>query len=122
MADNTFREPVELLELLAGQLEADGAQVLVDAFRAAGSRDRGDAHAELGRLRVHPGDGDLGDRDVLAVLLAQLLRDGREIATATGTALEVEIEEPGGYRVEALRHAKGRERTWILSNPIYLRA
>jgi hypothetical protein len=25
------------------------------------------------------------------------------------------------YRAEALRDAKGRERTWILSNPVYLR-
>jgi hypothetical protein len=25
------------------------------------------------------------------------------------------------YRVEAQRWSKGRERTWILSNPIYLR-
>ena len=29
---------------------------------------------------------------------------------------------PGVYRVEAYRDAHGRERTWILSNPIYLRA
>ena len=29
--------------------------------------------------------------------------------------------EPGVYRVEAYRDAHGRERTWILSNPIYLR-
>ena len=51
----------------------------------------------------------------------RLLRDGREIATAAGTALELEVEAPGVYRIEALRHTKGRERTWILSNPIYLR-
>jgi hypothetical protein len=25
------------------------------------------------------------------------------------------------YRVEAYRAARGRERTWVLSNPIYLR-
>ena len=30
--------------------------------------------------------------------------------------LEHEVEEPGVYRVEALRHARGHERTWILSN------
>jgi hypothetical protein len=33
----------------------------------------------------------------------------------------VEVEEPGVYRAEALRRAKRRERTWILSNPVYLR-
>jgi hypothetical protein len=51
----------------------------------------------------------------------RLLRDGVEIAGAEGEALAHEVEEPGVYRVEAYRTAKGRERTWILSNPIYLR-
>jgi hypothetical protein len=32
------------------------------------------------------------------------------------------VEEPGVYRVEAIKRSKGRERTWIVSNPIYLRA
>jgi hypothetical protein len=51
----------------------------------------------------------------------RLLRDGRELATTDGTSLEQEVEAPGAYRVEAYRRARGRERTWILSNPIYLR-
>jgi hypothetical protein len=51
----------------------------------------------------------------------RLLRDGTEIAAATGRSLEAEVEAPGVYRVEALRRFKGRERTWILANPIYLR-
>jgi hypothetical protein len=51
----------------------------------------------------------------------RLLRDGTEIATANGSALETEVEEPGVYRVEVTKRSKGRERTWILSNPIYLR-
>ena len=51
----------------------------------------------------------------------QLLRDGRPLASGEGTSLEHEVEEPGVYRIEARRWAKGRERTWILSNPIYLR-
>jgi hypothetical protein len=51
----------------------------------------------------------------------RLLRDGEQIATAEGTQLDHEVEGPGVYRVEALRRAAGRERTWILSNPIYLR-
>jgi hypothetical protein len=51
----------------------------------------------------------------------RLLRDGDEIATAQGVELELEVEEPGVYRVEAYRRSRGRERTWILSNPIYLR-
>jgi hypothetical protein len=51
----------------------------------------------------------------------RLLRDGTEIATTTGTSLDADVEEPGAYRVEAYRTARGRERTWIVSNPIYLR-
>jgi hypothetical protein len=51
----------------------------------------------------------------------RVLRDGRELAGADGTTLDVEVEEPGVYRAEARRRARGRERTWILSNPIYLR-
>jgi hypothetical protein len=47
----------------------------------------------------------------------RLLRDGMEVAGGVGTSLEHEVEEPGVYRVEAYL----RERTWILSNPIYLR-
>ena len=50
-----------------------------------------------------------------------MLRDGREIASAEGTMLDAEVEEPGAYRAEARRTAHGRERTWIISNPIYLR-
>jgi hypothetical protein len=51
----------------------------------------------------------------------RLIRDGAEIATGDGTMLDAEIEEPGVYRAEALRRSRRRERTWILSNPIYLR-
>jgi hypothetical protein len=51
----------------------------------------------------------------------RLLRDGAEIAAVEGRVLEQRVEEPGVYRVEALRRRHGRERTWIMSNPIYLR-
>jgi hypothetical protein len=51
----------------------------------------------------------------------RLLRDGTEIAAVEGRTLEQRVEGPGVYRVEALRRRGGRERTWILSNPIYLR-
>jgi hypothetical protein len=50
-----------------------------------------------------------------------ILRDGREIASAEGTMLDADVEEPGAYRAEARRTTRGRERTWIVSNPIYLR-
>ncbi len=52
----------------------------------------------------------------------RLLRDGSEIAGGAGRTLEAEVDRPGVYRAEALRHKHGRERTWILSNPIYLRS
>jgi hypothetical protein len=52
----------------------------------------------------------------------RLLRNGRELASADGTSLDVDVEEPGVYRVEALRRARGGERTWIVSNPVYLRS
>jgi hypothetical protein len=51
----------------------------------------------------------------------RLLRDGVEVATAAGTSLTFETDQPGVYRVEARRRAHGRERTWIVSNPVYLR-
>jgi hypothetical protein len=51
----------------------------------------------------------------------RLLHDGHELASAEGTMLDTEVEEPGAYRAEARRVAHGRERTWIISNPIYLR-
>ncbi len=52
----------------------------------------------------------------------RLMRDGSEVASTFGDGLEHETAEPGVYRVEAYKHARGRERTWILSNPIYLRS
>jgi hypothetical protein len=52
----------------------------------------------------------------------RLLCDGRQIAAAANaTELACDVERPGVYRVEARLRAHGRERTWILSNPIYLR-
>ena len=50
-----------------------------------------------------------------------LLRNGRPVAETNGTALEHQASEPGGYRIEAHRHWRKRERPWIYSNPIYLR-
>ena len=49
-----------------------------------------------------------------------LLRDGTEVATVSGSRLDHPVVGPGGYRVEAYLHAYGRERTWILSNPLYV--
>jgi hypothetical protein len=52
----------------------------------------------------------------------RLLRDGREVAGGTALEhLEHRVEARGVYRLEAYLEVEGRERTWILSNPIYLR-
>jgi hypothetical protein len=51
----------------------------------------------------------------------RVLRDGTELASSGGTMLDVEVEDPGVYRAEAHRRSRGRERTWIVSNPVYLR-
>ena len=48
----------------------------------------------------------------------RLLRDGAEVATASGDSLDHTIDAPGVYRVEAYLHKYGRERTWILSNAL----
>jgi hypothetical protein len=51
----------------------------------------------------------------------ELLRDGEPIERAHGAEICAEVEAPGVYRIEATRPAHGRERTWVLSNPIYVR-
>lgn len=47
----------------------------------------------------------------------RLVRDGELLESVEGVELQHRASQPGVYRVEA--HL--RERTWILSNPIYLR-
>lgn len=52
-----------------------------------------------------------------------LLRDGEPVAeAAAATSLVYAAGAAGVYRVEARLTHRGRERTWIVSNPIYLRA
>ena len=83
-------------------------------------------HAEGPAGRLEMGDeAPAGDWTLYARLPSparlRLVRDGEEIASLAGPVLAQQAREPGVYRVEALRHAHGRERTWVLSNPIYLR-
>ena len=67
------------------------------------------------------GDYTLRARAPAAARL-RLLRDGEVIAMADAASeLSREVSEPGVYRVEVERPAHRRLRTWILSNPIYLR-
>jgi hypothetical protein len=52
----------------------------------------------------------------------RLIHDGGEIVRESGTELDYPTAgEPGVYRVTALLERRGRDRTWIVSNPIYLR-
>lgn len=52
----------------------------------------------------------------------RLVRDGRPLAQLEGArSLDQRVEGPGVYRIEARIDAHGRSRTWIISNPIYLR-
>ncbi len=51
----------------------------------------------------------------------RLLRDGELVAAERGTMLERRAGEAGVYRVEARIETHGQDRTWILSNPVYLR-
>jgi hypothetical protein len=79
---------------------------------AAGTLQMG-AEAAAGDWTLHarlPGPGRL-----------RLVRDGERIAELDRPELEHRVSEPGVYRVEAVRDARGAERTWIVSNPIYLR-
>jgi hypothetical protein len=78
----------------------------------AGTLEMG-AEAPAGDWTLHarlPGPGRL-----------RLVRDGERIAELDRPELERRVAEAGVYRVEALRDAHGAERTWIVSNPIYLR-
>lgn len=51
----------------------------------------------------------------------RLLRDGEEVAQVEGASLTHRADGPGVYRVEAYLETHGQRRTWILSNPVYLR-
>lgn len=51
----------------------------------------------------------------------RLVRDGQTLAETTGDRLAFVSHRPGVYRVEAYRRHAGRQRGWILSNPIYVR-
>jgi hypothetical protein len=114
----------------SGRLEHD-RDLVYDALRAGRCYIAVDAVAPARGFRFEADDMTMGQeapaarrtlraRTPLGARL-RLLRDGRPIASAEGTALDHEVEEPGVYRIEARRPSKGRERTWILSNPIYLR-
>jgi hypothetical protein len=83
------------------------------------------ADGPAGRLEMGAESADAGEWTlrVRAPGSARLraLRDGREAAATSGDRLDHPVDGPGVWRVEAWRERAGRERAWILSNPIYLR-
>jgi hypothetical protein len=110
-------------ELVYSALRAGRCYIAVDAIAPA----RGFSfHAEgpAGRLEMGA-EAQAGDWTLHARLPAparlRLLRNGEEIASLEAPVLAHHVLEPGVYRVEALRESHGRERTWVISNPIYLR-
>ena len=81
----------------------EGAELAMGAEARAGSG-QWDLHVSL------PGPAEI-----------RVLRDGRELARRVGRSLTERAPGPGVYRAEAHVEAFGARRTWILSNPIYLR-
>lgn len=130
-------------EALSGDLRHDRARVY-DALRAGRCYIAMDsvapAHgfgfwAEADGRRVEMGEeeafGDGGEEpaagawtlraELPASARLRLVKDGRELWTGVGPRTQRAVSEPGVYRLEAYRESRGRERTWILSNPVYLR-
>ena len=122
-------------EPLTGELERDRATVFA-ALRAGRAYLAVDsvAPARGSRFWAEGSEGrraEMGEETAAAewVLRARVprparlrvLRDGEPVAESRGEEVEHWTDAPGVYRVEAYREAHGRERTWILTNPIYLR-
>jgi hypothetical protein len=109
-----------------GALRAGRAYIAVDSiapargfrFWAEGSDGR---RAEMG-AETAAGEWVLRARVPRAARI-RLLREGEVLMETDGErdGLEHWTDDPGVYRVEAYRQAHGRSRTWILSNPIYIR-
>ncbi len=52
----------------------------------------------------------------------RLLRDGQVVARERGKRLRYEAQDAGVYRVEARRRHLLKSRSWVFTNPIYVRA
>jgi hypothetical protein len=131
-----LRTHVLTAEPLTGEVEHDGVQVYgalregrcyIAAHALAPARGFRFWASAGGRDVAMGGEAPAGAADwELHVSLprpadVRLVRDGERVAEAVGAELEHRAAGPGVYRVEARVEAFGAERTWILSNPIYLR-
>ena len=110
-------------DLVFGALRAGRCYIAVDSVSPARGF-RFWAEGPSGRLEMG-NEGEAGQWTLHASFprpgRVRLLRDGQEIAALDAPALVRPADGPGVYRVEATRRARGRERTWVISNPIYLR-
>jgi hypothetical protein len=109
-------------ETVFGALRAGRAYIAIDSIAPAhGFRFWAEGEGEL-----QMGDEAASGTWTLHVESPQqarlvLVRDGAEVARTEGKRLQHRAEGQGVYRIEAYLEAYGRERTWVLSNPIYLR-
>ena len=76
--------------------------------------------------RVSMGDEAAAEPHLLVASLPRaahwrLVRDGGTVAEGHGRRVARAASLPGVYRLEAALEACGARRTWVLSNPIYLR-
>ena len=126
-----LRTHVLLDEPFSGDGDADRDRVYA-ALRAGHCYLARDSLAPARGFTFRAGDlemgdeGPLGDGRELSVsaprpCLLRLVCDGAELAQAHGTTLTRRAEGPGVYRAEAHLDAGGRQRTWVLTNPIYVR-
>jgi hypothetical protein len=128
---------VLLLDPLSGSWEADGAAIyraLAEGRTFVGYGLPGDPRGfrfwaeQNGQTTASMGDEIALDRcaslhvAVPEAARLRLIRQGTVVAEQSGLSLTFQPEEPGAYRVEAWKPYKGRERGWVFSNPIYVRA
>ncbi|HEX6461089.1 MAG TPA: hypothetical protein VF032_19390, partial [Thermoleophilaceae bacterium] len=121
-----LRTHVLTAEALDGELEHDAAQVYaalregrcymsVDSLAPPRGFSFGAGQVPMG------GEAQFASQTLVATLPRpahlRLVRNGELIAERDGSEIEHEAAEPGVYRVEARLNG----RTWILSNPVYLR-
>jgi hypothetical protein len=116
-------EPAADRDAIYDALRAGRCYLALDSLAPA----RGFAFGARGPEEVPMGgEASWADGAVIAARLPHpavitLLRDGAPVERAYGSLLEHAAERPGAYRLEARIHADGAARTWILSNPVYLR-
>jgi hypothetical protein len=106
------------------------AESVIAAFAAGHAFLARDSLADATGFRFGPGMGDERTFDGPVELAAdaprpctlRLWRDGDLVAAATDAAqLRHTADGPGVWRVSAHLPHRGRERTWVLTNPVYLR-